>query len=177
MLYVQQDKASDTLITTLFFVQFCCAVYFDMFFTMNISIITLIVVMYYIELYMQVWIVLCLHRHMNMSYIGTDTYKYYSATGDKDFESIQSTLVFDGDHLEHKIPIAIYDNSIRETVKTFSVQLSLISGVRTRLMPSAMNVIIEEDDAVNGTYTSTFCYMHLCTFILSVYASVGKIRV
>jgi hypothetical protein len=72
-----------------------------------------------------------------------------TAIGDKDFESIQSTLVFDGDHLEHKVPIAIYDNSIRETVKTFSVQLSLISGVRTRLMPSAMNVIIEEDDAVN----------------------------
>ena len=59
--------------------------------------------------------------------------------------------MFDGDHVEHEVPIAIYDNSIRETVKkTFSVQLSLISAVRTHLMPSAMDVTIEEDDAVNG---------------------------
>ena len=59
--------------------------------------------------------------------------------------------MFDGDHREHKVQIAIYDNFIRETVKKlFSVQLSLISGVRTRLNPSAMDVTIEEDDAING---------------------------
>ena len=75
----------------------------------------------------------------------------YFAAGDKDFESIQSrTLIFDGDHLEYNVPIAIYDNFLRETSKRFSVQLSLISGVRTRLMPSAMDVTIQEDDAVNG---------------------------
>lgn len=75
----------------------------------------------------------------------------YFAAGDRDFERIQSRrLMFDGDHLEHKVPIEIYDNSLSEISKTFSVQLSLISGVRTRLMPSAMDVTIEEDDAVNG---------------------------
>ena len=90
----------------------------------------------------------------------------YFATGDKHFESIQSRrLIFDGDHLAYKVPIAIYDNSLREISKTFSVQLSLISGVRTHLMPSAMDVTIEEDDAINGKKAHLLPYV--C--ILAVY--------
>ena len=74
------------------------------------------------------------------------------AAGDKDFERIQSRILnFDGQTLEHKVQIAIYDNVISENVKKiFSVHLGPISGVRARLMPSAMDVTIEEDDPING---------------------------
>ena len=55
-------------------------------------------------------------------------------------------MQFDGERTEHKVIVAIYDNSIREESKTFSVQLKLLSGVRTRLMPSSMTITITEDD-------------------------------
>ena len=72
--------------------------------------------------------------------------------GDKDFESIQSRILnFDGEILEHKVQIAIYDNVISENVKKiFSVHLGPIFGVRARLMPSAMDVTIEENDPINS---------------------------
>ena len=98
--------------------------------------------------------------------------------GGKDFESIQNRrLVFTGDHREHKVQIAIYDNSIRDTIKKlFSVQLSLISGVRTRLMPSAMNVTIEEDNAINGKQPPSLRQNVSSCFIV-VITSKGRNRV
>ena len=75
--------------------------------------------------------------------------------GDNDFRSIQNAeLVFDSDTTNYTIPIAIYDNPIKESSrKTFSVQLSLMSGVRTRLSPSFMNINITDDDIAPGRMT------------------------
>ena len=88
-----------------------------------------------------------------------------STAGNQDFESIQDRiLVFDREIDSIVVPIAIYDNPIYETItKTFSVQLSLLSGVRTRLTPSVMTVTISEDDLLSGK--SKNVPVHLCLII------------
>ena len=59
--------------------------------------------------------------------------------------------MFDEEHVEHKVQIVLFDNIIRETIKKiFSVHLSLISGNRTHLMTSTIDVTIAEDDGING---------------------------
>ena len=55
-------------------------------------------------------------------------------------------LIFDKDITEYTVKIPIYDNSIYEDNKIFSVQLRMISGVRILLAPSAIDVTIRDDD-------------------------------
>ena len=85
---------------------------------------------------------------------------YVFAPGDKDFEGIHNRqLVFDEEHIEHKVQIVLFDNIIRETIKKiFSVHLSLLSGVRTHLMASAIDVTIAEDDGVHGKQLCVPCF-------------------
>ena len=61
--------------------------------------------------------------------------------------------MFDDEDDEHVISIALYNNFNKDsTPKSFSVQLSLLSGVRTRLTPSAMTVTIVDDEPLPRKY-------------------------